>query len=240
MKQVNELKAFDFNQQEIRTLLIDDEPFFVANDVARTLGYANPSKATNDHCKKYLMTWGNDSLGRQQPFKVIPESDVYRLIFRSKLPEAEKFEDWVTEEVLPAVRKNGSYVTNMDQEDIMIATLETQKEIKKRLKTVTDDVEGLKSEIDLSRVQKSKLSKLVRKQAMQAVGGKNSNAYKKLYKTAIAEHWREIKNYFEVASYEEIPKLRFIEAMTIAESWSPSVGLAYEIKRLNGQIEMEV
>ena len=73
-------------------MIVNDEPFFVANDVARTLGYANTSDATNKHCKKSFMGWGSDSLGRPQQFKLIPESDVYRLVFRSKLPEAEKFE----------------------------------------------------------------------------------------------------------------------------------------------------
>lgn len=108
---MNELKIFNFEDNEVRTMLINDEPFFVANDVAKTLGYTNPSKATNDHCKKSFTSWGNDSLGRQQQFKLIPESDVYRLIFRSKLHEAEKFENWVTSEVLPSIRKHGGYLT---------------------------------------------------------------------------------------------------------------------------------
>lgn len=237
---MNGLKIFNFESNEVRTLLLEDEPFFVANDVARTLGYSNPSKATNDHCKKALRTWGNDSLGRPQEFKVIPESDVYRLVFRSKLPEAEKFEDWVTSEVLPSIRKTGSYQASMSQEDIMIATLENQKEIKRRLANVSDDVESLKNEVDLSRIQKAKLSKLVRANAMAAVGGKKSAAYSELYRIAISEHWREIKNYFEVASYEEIPKLRFDEAMEIAEMWSPSLELAMDIKHLNTQTETEV
>lgn len=237
---MDQLKIFNFKNNEVRTLLVEEEPYFVANDVAKTLGYVNPSDATNKHCKKSIMTWGSDSLGRRQEFKIIPESDVYRLIFRSKLPEAEKFEDWVTGEVLPAVRKTGSYIANMDQEDIMIATLESQKEIKKRLNTVTTDVEGLKKEIDLSRLQKAQLSKLVRANAMAAVGGKKSHAYRKLYRVAISEHWRVIKNYFHVASYEEIPKLKFDEAMEVAGMWSPSIELAFEIKRLNNQVELEV
>lgn len=128
----------------------------------------------------------------------------------------------------------------MSQEDIMIATLETQKELKKQISTVSSDVEGLKQEIDLSRLQKSKLSKLVRKNAMEAVGGKNSQAYEGFYKKAITEHWREIKNYFDVASYEEIPKLRFDEAMDLAAMWKPSMELAFEIKKSNSQTTLGV
>lgn len=129
--------------------------------------------------------------------------------------------------------------TSMSQEDIMIATLENQKEIKRKLATVSDDVASLKNEVDLSRLQKSKLSKLVRVNAMAAVGGKKSNAYSELYRIAISEHWREIKNYFEVASYEEIPKLRFDEAMEIAAMWTPSLELAMDIKYSNNHSETE-
>lgn len=128
----------------------------------------------------------------------------------------------------------------MSPEDIMIATLEAQKEFKANLRLVQDDVADLKQEINLSRLQKSHLSKLVRTNAMAAVGGKKSNAYKKLYRVAISEHWRVVKNYFHVASYEEIPKMKFDEAMEVVEMWSPSMGLAYEIKRLNSQVELEV
>lgn len=128
----------------------------------------------------------------------------------------------------------------MTPEDIMIATLETQKELKKQISTVSNDVEGLKQEIDLSRLQKSKLSKLVRKNAMEAVGGKHSQAYEGFYKKAISEHWREIKNYFDVASYEEIPKLRFDEAMDLAAMWKPSMELAFEIKKSNSQTTLGV
>lgn len=121
----------------------------------------------------------------------------------------------------------------MDTEDIMIETLRTQKQLKLKINNVADDVEVLKKEVDLSRYQKNRLSKLVRKNAMDAVGGKSSDAYKHLYRSAVTEHWRSVKNHFDVASYEEIPKLRFEEALEIAHLWQPSASLAYDIKRWN-------
>lgn len=118
-------------------------------------------------------------------------------------------------------------------EDIMIATLQNIKNVKAEVKTVQADIFELKQEIDLTRKQKAELSKLVRMNVMKAVGGKKSQAYESLYRVAIAEHWRTIKNYFEVSSYEEIPKLRFNEALELAECWQPSTELALEIKRAN-------
>ncbi|HFF8708090.1 TPA: phage antirepressor KilAC domain-containing protein, partial [Enterococcus faecium] len=123
-------QIFNFEHNEVRTFLENDVPYFVANDVAKTLGYKNPSKATNDHCKKAIETWGNDSLGRRQKFKIIPESDVYRLIIKSNLPSAEKFESWVMEEVLPQIRKHGMYATDelLNNPDLLIEVATKLKE----------------------------------------------------------------------------------------------------------------
>ena len=129
---MNTPQIFNFEQNEVRTFLENDVPYFVANDVAKTLGYKNPSKATNDHCKKAIETWGNDSLGRRQKFKIIPESDVYRLIIKSNLPSAEKFEAWVMEEVLPQIRKHGMYATDelLNNPDLLIEVATKLKEEK--------------------------------------------------------------------------------------------------------------
>ena len=102
----------------IRTIEIDGKPYFVANDVAKALGYINPSDATNKHCKHSKMIWGSDSLGRRQQFKIIPEGDLYRLITHSKLPSAEEFESWVFDEVLPSIRKNGCYIDDKSENNV--------------------------------------------------------------------------------------------------------------------------
>ncbi len=129
---MNTPQIFNFEHNEVRTFLENGVPYFVANDVAKTLGYKNPSKATNDHCKKAIETWGNDSLGRRQKFKIIPESDVYRLIIKSNLPSAEKFESWVMEEVLPNIRKHGMYATDelLNNPDLLIEVATKLKEEK--------------------------------------------------------------------------------------------------------------
>ena len=98
---------------EIRTISENGAVLFCGSDVARALGYTNPSKALTDHCKgvtkRYTPTNGGD-----QEMAFIPESDLYRLIFRSKLPSAERFTDWVTAEVLPSIRKNGGYIAQQE------------------------------------------------------------------------------------------------------------------------------
>ena len=87
----------------------DGRPWFVARDIAMALGYQDPADAIQRHCKKANdFNVGISPDGVPAP-KIIPESDVYRLVMRSKLPSAEIFQDWVVEEVLPAIRKTGTY-----------------------------------------------------------------------------------------------------------------------------------
>lgn len=106
---MNDLTIFNSNEfGEIRTVTIDGKPYFVATDVATALGYVNPRKAVNDHCKGVTKRDTPTSSGVQQ-MSYINEGDLYRLIMKSKLPAAEKFESWVVDEVLPAIRKTGNY-----------------------------------------------------------------------------------------------------------------------------------
>ena len=108
---MNELKIFNSIEfGEIRTTEINGKPYFVANDVARALGYKRPADAVTAHCKgsvkhRYLTDGG------EQELKVIPEGDIYRLTVRSKLPSAEKFERWVFDEVIPSIHQYGAYMT---------------------------------------------------------------------------------------------------------------------------------
>lgn len=106
----NELSIFS-NEEfgSVRVIMQGGEPWFVASDVAKALGYERPNDAVNTHCKKVNKFSYGESPRGAQPYNIIPESDVYRLIMRSKLPSAERFQDWVVEEVLPSIRKTGSY-----------------------------------------------------------------------------------------------------------------------------------
>lgn len=93
---------------KVRILYEDGKPLFCGADACKALGYKNQSKALNDHCKGVTKRYIPTSGGKQQA-NFLPEGDLYRLITHSKLPSAEKFERWVFDEVLPAIRKSGMY-----------------------------------------------------------------------------------------------------------------------------------
>ena len=109
----NDLSIFS-NEEfgSVRVFMQGNEPWFFASDIAKALGYSNPSRSVQDHCKHAELFRTTNTVGldiNPRGELVIPESDVYRLIMRSNLPNAERFQDWVVEEVLPSIRKTGSY-----------------------------------------------------------------------------------------------------------------------------------
>ena len=124
---MNELMIFNNPEfGNIRMMDEDGSVLFCGNDVAKALGYKSPKDAISTHCRGAVKRRLTDSIGREQDTAFIPESDLYRLVFSSKLPTAEKFTDWVTKDVLPAIRKHGGYVNgqeSMTPEELMAAAL---------------------------------------------------------------------------------------------------------------------
>nr|DAN91186.1 MAG TPA: repressor domain protein [Caudoviricetes sp.] len=108
---MSEITVFNFEQKRVRSTLVNGVPYFVGRDVAAVLGYAKPQNAILHHCKGALKR-GILTNGGNQELLIIPESDVYRLVIHSRLPEAEKFERWIMEDVLPSIRQTGGYKTN--------------------------------------------------------------------------------------------------------------------------------
>lgn len=135
---MQELKIFESTEfGEVRTVEIDGKPHFSGTDGARALGYAIPRKAVSTHCK------GGSKMelptaGGVQSLVFIPEGDVYRLIVRSKLPSAERFEHWVFDEVLPSIRRHGLYaiddiIANPDLGIQALMALKAEREARKAL-----------------------------------------------------------------------------------------------------------
>ncbi|MCT7695997.1 MAG: BRO family protein [Lactobacillus iners] len=116
------LRLFQFEEQNVRTLVIDDEPYFVGKDVAEILGYVKPRNAISVHVddedKKDAPIQG--TLGGVQTMTMVNESGLYSLILSSKLPTAKKFKRWVTSEVLPTIRKHGAYMTEQKIEEALL------------------------------------------------------------------------------------------------------------------------
>jgi len=130
---MNELQIFKSEKfGEIEILVENGKEYFPATEVAKILGYKDPNKAINTHCKKdgWVIRPVIDRLGRTQEKKFINEGNLYRLITKSNLPQAEVFESWVFDEVLPSIRKTGMYATDelLNNPDLAIKAFTRLKE----------------------------------------------------------------------------------------------------------------
>lgn len=150
---MNELQLFNFENNQVRTLLINDEPWFVGKDVAEILGYSKARNAIATHVddddKKGAPIQGD--LGGTQEMTVINESGVYALVFGSKLPSAKRFKHWVTSEVLPTLRKTGGYTmpkTYLEALKAFTAEVEKNEMLSLENKIQTQQINELKPKAD--------------------------------------------------------------------------------------------
>lgn len=228
---MNELQIFNSEEfGDIRTAEIDGKPYFVGTDVAKALGYNNPRDAVSRHCKGVVKRDTPTSSGIQS-MSYINEGDLYRLIMKSKLPSAEKFESWVMDEVLPTIRKAGSYqkpLTTVEQIQV-IATgfLDHEERLNRLENTMTIDY-----------AQQESIRDLVSSVVIAHLGGKESNAYKEIGKKVFAECNRDIKIYFAVNARNNIPKLKFEEAMEYVKNWHPCTNTVMMIRDCNAQMSI--
>lgn len=113
---MNNIQIFKYENNDVRTVELNGEPWFVGKDVAAVLEYSNPRKALADHVdQEDKGVTKCDTLGGVQELTIINESGLYSLILSSKLPTAKQFKRWVTSEVLPSIRKNGGYIAGQEQ-----------------------------------------------------------------------------------------------------------------------------
>ena len=235
---MNELQIFNSEEfGDIRTVTIENEPWFVGKDVAEALGYGNSRDALAAHIddEDKTIIQKSDFPTLEIPNRgivVINESGLYSLILSSKLPNAKRFKHWVTSEVLPTIRKTGSYhkpLTTVEQIQV-IATgfLDHEERLNRLENTMTIDY-----------AQQESIRDLVSSVVIAHLGGKESNAYKKIGKKVFAECNRDIKTYFAVNARNNIPKLRFEEAMEYVKNWHPCTNTVMCIRDCNAQMCIE-
>ncbi len=158
---MNELQIFENSEfGSVRTVKVDGKIYFMANDIAKALGYSDCPKAVRTHCKG-VAEIATPTAGGVQNVKFIPEGDIYRLVIKSQLPTAEKFERWIFDEVLPSIRKHGMYAEDelLDNPDLLISVAQKLKEERERNKALKAENERMKpKEVFADAVTASKAS----------------------------------------------------------------------------------
>ena len=220
---MNQLEIFKNREfGEIRTVAIDGEPWFVGKDIAEVLAILDH---VDDEDKMNGVTI-RDAIGRDQAAVVINESGVYALIFGSKLASAKRFKHWVTSEVLPQIRKNGSYQKRLTPEEMMRIQLGMVDDHENR-------IEHLENTMTIDYGRQQDLKKTVNKRVIEVLGGKKALAYKEMSKKVFSECNHDIQDYFRVNSRNNIPTKRYQEAVEYVEGWNPSNNTILEIRSCN-------
>nr|DAM89303.1 MAG TPA: repressor domain protein [Caudoviricetes sp.] len=231
---MNKLEIFnhpDFGN--IRTTVVNDEPWFAGKDVAEALGYSDPLKAIRVHVDEDDK--GVDEMatpGGNQSVIIINESGVYALVFGSKLPSAKKFKHWVTSEVLPMIRKTRGYQIPTDPMSALKLMFEVQKTDNQRINDLEGRVSNLAENAPLTPSEYGYLNNLIAsrvrevKQVHQMNLNKRQNSY--LYK-AIG---RDVKQVANVQVRSQIRSRDFDKVAEFVKEWEPSKAVMVVIQDL--------
>lgn len=202
---MNELKIFENAEfGQVRTVTIENEPWFVGKDVADNLGYQNGSRDINRHVEaddriKEMVFDGTQN----KETILINESGLYALIFGSKLESAKRFKHWVTSEVLPTIRKTGQYQMSNMSAELKAILMHDEKLVK-----IESRMDKLEFDIPLYGSEADELSNHVKRKGVAVLGGKKSEAYKdnNIRSKVYRDIYDQIKREFGIYSDDGKPK----------------------------------
>ena len=241
---MEEIKIFN-NQEfgDVRTVMIDGEPWFVGNDCAAPLGYSAPKNAIARYVDaEDKQRHQFDSSGQNREMIIINESGLYSLIFGSKLDSAKKFKRWVTSEVLPTLRKTGGYrVPQTIPEQIQLLA-HGNVELNKRVDILSERMDKIELDLPLLPIEADKITEVVRRKGVSAMGGKKSAAYQNrgLRQRVYNNIYANLKYNFSVRSYKALKRSQCDRAIEIISAWVPPVFLFDEIEMVNSQMQLDV
>lgn len=244
---MNELQIFNSEEfGDIRTVTIENDPWFVGKDVAKALGYGDGKSLNNavanhvseeDKGVTELMTPGG-----KQNTTIINESGLYALIFGSKLESAKRFKHWVTSEVLPAIRKTGAYQKPMTTDQKIQLLAQGNVELTEKIDKVDKDLQEFKADMPLLALECQRITRAKNQKVVPLMGGKSAPAYKnkslmhKVYSDVDAQLRRE----FGVNTYKAIKRSQCDLAVKIIEDYALPMYLKEEIDAENAQMCLAV
>jgi len=235
---------------EIRTIIIENEPWFVSKDISDKLGYAKPAnmvKLVDDDDKRNVRSSDLDpsSKGTVYQVSMINESGLYAAIFGSKQENAKKFKKWVTSEVLPSIRKTGAYgqarLPMTIPEQIQIIA-QGYGELHEEVQTIKKDLEDFKNDMPILGVEESKITNAVKRKGVECLGGKESNAYndRSVRGRLYSNLHNQLRRQFGVSTYKAIKRNQADTAVSIIQCYVPPLVLSETIETMNAQQTLDI
>lgn len=231
---------------EIRAVEIDGDPWFVGKDVAQALGYAKERNAiaahVEDEDKKDAPIQGDR--GGKQSMTVINESGLYALLFGSKLESAKRFKRWVTSEVLPAIRKTGSYRQIPQTTGGQIHLLaKGYMELEQNIAAIQTELSEIKSDAPLYSCEIDEVQQHVRRKGVQMLGGKTSEAYRdaSLRGLVYSDIYNQLKReYGCVSTYKSIKRRYLADVHEYIDTYSLPTALGEQVAYANAQQRLDI
>ena len=250
---MNDIQIFnnpDFGA--IRTIIIDGEPWFVGKDLAIALGYVKPETAIRNNVDKgdTLKQGVSDTNGHTQHMLVINEAGMYALIFGSKLDRAKSFKRWVTSEVLPQIRKTGSY--KMDEPSNALPTSQINQnirllaqghvELSEKVDAIKNDFDQFREECPLFPVEAEQIVNAAKKKGVSVLGGKDSEAYRdrSLVQSVYRDMYSQLHRNFDVSTYKALTRKQLQKAIGVIESYQLPIALADKVESANLHSQMSL
>jgi prophage antirepressor-like protein len=233
---MNDLQIFN-NEEfgEVRTAVINDEPMFCLIDICKALEMSNPTMVAQrlDDDERTKL-----DLGRQGETNFITESGLYAVILRSDKPNAKKFRKWVTGEVLPTIRKTGSYNKPMSTAEKIKLLAQGNEELNERVEKVEDKLDSLENDMPLYGCEIEELKNHISRRAINILDGKNSEAYKdaSIRGTVYKDIYKQLKReYGYASSYKSLKRKYLADAHEFVDCYAAPTYLQEQITDANAQ-----
>lgn len=233
------LKVYENSEfGQVRTAVIEGEPMFCLMDICKALGMSNPTMVAQRLDDDELTKLNLGSHAGETNF--ITESGLYAVILRSDKPAAKKFRKWVTSEVLPSIRKTGSYNKPLTTAEQIKLLAQGNTELGQRVEDVEKRIDTFETELPLLAVDCDRITNAVKARGTHFLGGLNSNAYhdKSLRQRTYSDIHREVKRQFGVSTYKAIRRNQCDRAVAFISNYDIPFVLQDEIRDCNAQITM--
>lgn len=239
---MNEMQIFNNSEfGEIRTITKDDEPMFCLADVCRILEIKNVSDCKSRLRQKGVVTTDTLTNGGKQKMIFIDESNLYKTIFQSRKDSAERFTDWVTGEVLPSIRKTGSYGMPKTTGGQIQLLAQGYTELEQAVNSIKEDMTELKDNTPLYGCEIDEVKQHVNRKGVIVLGGKDSEAYKdgSIRSSVYSDIYKQLKREFGcVTTYKSIRRKYIDNVHKFIDDYVLPMALAEQVKEANAQISM--
>ena len=211
---MNDLQIFNSDEfGEVRTVLVENEPMFCLTDICKALQLTQPSKVKERLSEKGVRSIPTLTKGGEQKLLYINESNLYKTIFQSRKESAKRFTEWVTSEVLPSIRKTGSYGMPKTTGGHIQLLAQGYTELEQKVNDIKDDVSELKENVPLYSCDIDEIQQHVKRRVVNILGGKQSEAYRdnSIRHKTFSDIWTQLKReYGCVSTYKSI-KRKYID-----------------------------